>query len=326
MIRHTRRLPSPISRVSIRASTRHVPSLSSTSPTVACLIIGDEVLNGKTRDTNSHYLAQKCFQHGLELRQITVVPDAQDEIIGNVCSLSSKFGLIFTSGGIGCTHDDITYESMAKAFNLGLEYHQPTLDRMNTIGLQTMRKKQEDAEKAGKPRVERPEQTAQMVEARKRMALLPTGKDCDYVFAAQHLWVPIVRCNKNVHILPGVPSLFQALLDGFFINHLLPSLDTVPWTRKLIGTSLFESDIAPTLTEVQKKVKPLGINIGSYPKIGSVDAPFKEWKVKVVISVIGKDSKAVHEWAEVLRHRLQGFDVDSEEKAAIHRFIISTIH
>ena len=108
--------------------------------------------------------------------------------------------------------DDITYESVAKAFNLGLEYHEPTLEKMNTIGLQMMKKAQEDAEKAGKPIVQRPEQTAQMLDARKRMALLPIGKDCDYVYAAQHLWVPIVRCNKNVHILPGVPRLFQTLV------------------------------------------------------------------------------------------------------------------
>ncbi|TPX38297.1 hypothetical protein SmJEL517_g00091 [Synchytrium microbalum] len=316
-------IAAPSTSIQVAGVKTNRMSSSNVSNTVACLIIGDEARSyffalkmiEQLSAVSHHYLAQKCFEHGLELRRIVVVPDIEEEIIESVRILSSKFGLVFTSGGIGPTHDDITYESMAKAFNLQLEYHQETLEKMNTVGLQTLKAAQEDAEKAGKPVIKRPEPTAEMLEARKRMALLPLGKDCDYVYAAPHLWVPIVRCNKNVHILPGVPRLFQTLLDNFFINHLLPTIDTVPWTRKLVGTSLFESDIAPTLTDVQNKVKPLGISIGSYPKMRPVDAPIEEWKVRVVVSVIGKDSKAVHEWAEVLRSKVQGFDVDSEERA-----------
>lgn len=83
----------------------------------SCLIIGDEVLNGKTKDTNSNFLAQFCFTAGIDLKRIEVIADDEEEIIEAARRMSEKYDWVISSGGIGPTHDDITYQSMAKAFN-----------------------------------------------------------------------------------------------------------------------------------------------------------------------------------------------------------------
>lgn len=99
--------------------------------TAACLIIGDEVLNGKTKDSNSNYFAKFCFNLGIDLQRIEVIPDDEDVIVEAARRLSQKHDLVISSGGIGPTPDDITYQSMGKAFNAEpLEYHDETVRRM----------------------------------------------------------------------------------------------------------------------------------------------------------------------------------------------------
>lgn len=161
--------------------------------TAGCLIIGDEVLNGKTRDSNSNYLARWCFDLGIELKRIEVIADDEDEISEAVRRFAQNYDFVVTSGGIGPTPDDITYESQAKAFGaMPLEYHDETLKRM---------------EAHQKTRSYSHEQTEEMLTARKRMALFPTdGEGCsvDVIFPCEELWVPVVRMKGRVHILPGV--------------------------------------------------------------------------------------------------------------------------
>jgi molybdenum cofactor synthesis domain-containing protein len=89
--------------------------------TAACLIIGDEVLNGKTKDSNSHYLSKLCFSYGIQLKRIEVIPDDCGDIVKSVKNLVAAHDFVFTSGGIGPTHDDITYKSIAKAFYMPLK-------------------------------------------------------------------------------------------------------------------------------------------------------------------------------------------------------------
>ncbi|KAJ5492395.1 hypothetical protein N7453_010492 [Penicillium expansum] len=101
--------------------------------TAACLIIGDEVLGGKTIDTNSPYLAKFCFSLGIELKRVEVIPDDEEDIIEAVRRMSSRYDFVVTSGGIGPTHDDITYSAIAKAFNLKLALHQPAFERMKRL-------------------------------------------------------------------------------------------------------------------------------------------------------------------------------------------------
>ena len=101
--------------------------------TLALCIIGDEILNGKTQDTNSHYVAKKAFTLGLDLREIRVIKDVKEEIIMTIQHLSSSYDIVFTSGGIGPTHDDVTYESVAKAFNKELRLVPSVAERMKSI-------------------------------------------------------------------------------------------------------------------------------------------------------------------------------------------------
>ncbi|CAH1757635.1 3198_t:CDS:2 [Entrophospora sp. SA101] len=215
--------------------------------TSACLIIGDEILNGKTVDTNSGYFAKYCFNLGIELKRIEVVPDDEQTIIEAVRRLSKNFDFVITSGGIGPTHDDITYPTIAKAFNLQLASHQQTLDRMvdvasNTPYLKIMLK----------------EPSQEAIDARKRMALFPTPSLV--VYPNPKLWVPIVIVNNNVHVLPGIPRLFRELLDDY--QKYLKVGEK--FFRAFVKTFQPESFIAPILTELQEK--HLDIKIGSYPK------------------------------------------------------------
>ncbi|KAF8752406.1 Molybdopterin binding protein, partial [Rhizoctonia solani] len=101
-----------------------------TIKTAACLIIGDEILNGKTHDSNSNYFAKFCFERGVALKRIEVIADDEGEIVEASRRMVKNYDFVVTSGGIGPTHDDITYASLGVAFNNPLVLHQPTLERM----------------------------------------------------------------------------------------------------------------------------------------------------------------------------------------------------
>nr|CAG8444819.1 14549_t:CDS:2 [Entrophospora candida] len=143
--------------------------------TSACLIIGDEILYGKTVDTNSGYFAKYCFNLGIDLKKIEVIPDDEQTIIEAVRRLSDNFDLVVTSGGIGPTHDDITYPTIAKAFNLQLTPHQQTLDRMMYVNSNTPSLKAMSTELS-----------QETIIARNRMALFPTPSLV--VYPSPKLW------------------------------------------------------------------------------------------------------------------------------------------
>ena len=156
-----------------------------------------------------------------------------------------------TSGGIGPTPDDITYESIAKAFGKEpLEYDDETLHRME-ISIQHHYKDLSA--------------TDEMTKARKRMALFP--KDSEVIFPTEQLWVPVVRVNGNVCILPGIPSLFEALLYATQPYLRLDPNAPRP-IRTLVETMLPESVISPLLQRLTASGKKEGIRVGSYPKWG----------------------------------------------------------
>ncbi|TNY18271.1 MoaB/Mog domain-containing protein [Rhodotorula diobovata] len=244
-----------------------------------CLIIGDEVLNGKTRDSNSNYLAKMLFDLGVELKRIEVIADDEDEIAEAVLRMHKNYDLVITSGGIGPTHDDITYSSIAKAFGQGLEYHEETKHRM---------------EEMGKHRYNMNEQTEEQKTARLRMALFPKG--AEVLFVQEDLWVPVVRVGGKVCIFPGVPRLFERLVEGFVANYVtLPPSSEKPF-RVLVHTELPESSIAPFLTTLQERVKKELVRVGSYPKfLGGVD-----------VSLIGKEEPRLHELAQEVVKELKG--------------------
>jgi molybdopterin-biosynthesis enzyme MoeA-like protein len=161
------------------------------------------------------------------------------------------------------SHDDITYQSIAKAFGLKLKLHQEAYERMK---------------KLSKPHPSQPnfswDEDTPARKAKLRMIELPTDESRDLnkqvLFPHEDLWVPVACINGNVHILPGVPRLFEKLLDGLK-PLLVPRLSDPEGKgiyRILISTPLAESAVAPYLTELAARVEPKGVKVGSYPRWG----------------------------------------------------------
>jgi molybdopterin-biosynthesis enzyme MoeA-like protein len=161
------------------------------------------------------------------------------------------------------SHDDITYQSIAKAFGLKLKLHQEAYEKMKKLSI---------------PHPSQPnflwDEDSPARRAKLRMIELPTDESRDMkmqvLFPQEDLWVPVVVVNGNVHILPGVPRLFESLLDGLK-PYLIPRLTDPEGKgihRILISTPLAESVVAPYLTELAEKVEPKGIKVGSYPRWG----------------------------------------------------------
>lgn len=208
-------------------------------------------------DTNSAYLAKFCFKLGINLKRIEVIADDQSEIVEAVKRMSTNYDFVVTSGGIGPTHDDITYSSIATAFDLPLVEHEPTFTRMK---------------KLSKPHPSQPnfswDEPSPALEAKKRMVILPYDKNLadedQVIFTSPDLWVPVAVVNGNVHILPGVPRLFERMIDGMKPK-LLPRLTDPEGKgvyRVMFSTPLAESAVASYLTELAAKVEPEGVKVG----------------------------------------------------------------
>ncbi|ORX62764.1 Molybdopterin binding protein [Hesseltinella vesiculosa] len=262
--------------------------------TAACLIIGDEILTGKTQDSNSHTLAKFLFELGIDLKRIEVVADDAMAIGDAARSLSASHDFVFTSGGIGkayCpTHDDITYESLAKAFNLTMQ-----LESQTWVYL----KDRLDKTQGGSSKQAQPQATS--IDAVKRLATFPTP----HHLIRSKLPIPVVVVNSNIFVLPGIPRLFQLLLTTL-ADPLLARMGTKnasPFYRAQVGTLQPEPAIARFLSDLQAKHR-LDLKIGSYPKASDP-------KLKVVISVVGKDSDLVQAVAAVIRNQVDGWTIDS---------------
>ncbi|KAH8990740.1 MoaB/Mog domain-containing protein [Lactarius akahatsu] len=253
--------------------------------TAGALIIGDEVLNGKTLDRNSNYFARYCFENGIELKRIEVIPDEEDEIIEASRRMVQKYDFVITTGGIGPTHDDITYASLAKAFNQPLVHHAETLHRMTEMSKHRSWVHTQDEEQR---------------RAREKMALFPA--DAETLFVASDIWVPVIRLERKLCVFPGIPSLFQKMLDGLKAFLPLPPSSERPF-RHQIFTSLPESSIAPYLTSLQERVKEEGIRVGSYPLI----------RKGVYVSLIGQNEDRIRELGKEVEVNIQGRVVTEQE-------------
>lgn len=203
--------------------------------TAAMIVIGDEILSGRTKDRNIGHLADMMTAIGIDLKEVRIVADEEDEIVAAVNALRARYDYVFTTGGIGPTHDDITADSVAKAFGVPCEYDTAAYELLA-------------AHYAGRG--------LEFNEARKRMARMPRGAIAidNPVSAA-----PGFRIG-NVHVMAGVPAIFQAMLDN-----VVPTLTT---GEKLISATVHcpfgEGIIGGPLGEIQN-AHPETI-IGSYPK------------------------------------------------------------
>ncbi|GHJ86641.1 hypothetical protein NliqN6_3043 [Naganishia liquefaciens] len=258
--------------------------------TAGCLIIGDEVLNGKTRDSNSNFFAKHMFDLGIELKRIEVIADDEDEIIEAARRMVDKYDFVVTSGGIGPTHDDITYPSIAKAFDMPLTLNTECASRMQAS----------IAARGGFQ-----QQTPEQVEARQRMAMFPTGQGAEVLFVQEDKWVPVVRVMGKLCIFPGIPSLFEQLLIGLTPYLPLPPDSAKPF-RHLIFTEMPESSIAPFLTELHNRERKNGVRVGSYPML------YKG----VHVSLIGLDEAKIRELGKEVAEKLNGQVVEAAKQGA----------
>lgn len=231
-------------------------------PTAAAIIIGDEVLTGKVLDTNSHHLARALFGAGVSLSHIEVIPDVPATITAAVARLSAAHTHVFTSGGIGPTHDDVTYAAVGAAFGLPTAPCAAVLQRMAAL----------------QPEVD------WTLPARARMAELPDPCELRWT---DGLWVPTAVVGGNVYVLPGVPRLFRRMLDG-----LLPSLGGVgALDRRVIYTRRGEGTIAAPLAAVAADYPDVAI--GSYPRVdgggadGGGGGGAGDWRVRVTVEAEG---------------------------------------
>ncbi|KAF5647174.1 3'-phosphoadenosine 5'-phosphosulfate sulfotransferase (PAPS reductase) FAD synthetase [Fusarium sp. NRRL 52700] len=265
---------------------------SRTISTAACLIIGDEVLGGKTVDTNSAYFAKWCFNLGINLKRVEVIEDDEGEIVEAVQRMSDRYDFVVTR------HDDITYQSIAKAFNLPLKLHQETFDKMKLMSKVHPNQPKFDWD------VDSPARRAKL-----RMAELPIDESRDLrkqaLFPHDDLWVPVSVVNGNIHILPGIPRLFQRLLDGLK-PHILPRLSDPEGKgthRVLFSTPLPESGVADYLTTLAAKVGPKGVKVGSYPRWG---------KKNNTVTLVGRDLDYLESLVDEVQAGIQGMRVDAE--------------
>jgi len=210
--------------------------------TAGILVIGDEILSGRTKDKNIGYIAEYLTTIGIDLREVRVVADDGNAIVEALNALRARYTYVFTTGGIGPTHDDITADCVAKAFGVAIDYDPRAVamlkERYAVMG-------------------------TEMNEARMRMTRVPAGADLvpNKVSAAPGFWI------GNVIVMAGVPSIMQAMLDA-----VAPKLRTgVRMLSESVRADCREGDLGTELGEVAKAHPE--VMIGSYPFVDEVRGP-----------------------------------------------------
>ncbi len=236
--------------------------------TAAIVVIGNEILTGKFADENSPYLVQRLRELGVTVRRIAVIPDTFRAIGDEVRRSSDEHDLVFTSGGVGPTHDDITMESIARGFGVPLETRGELVD------------------------VLRRKLTSPVNEAALRMTQVPQG--------AEFWWdggliFPLV-VMRNVHILPGVPSILKLKFEA--VAHRFRQIPSLHSAR--VVTREREIQIAARLEEAL--VRFPGIEIGSYPR-------YDEGPMHVIVTIEGVDEQQVTACAHWLDEHMEPLDL-----------------
>ncbi len=200
--------------------------------TAGILVIGDEILSGRTKDKNIGYIAEYLTNIGIDLKEVRVVSDDEADIVAALDALRARYTYVFTTGGIGPTHDDITADSVAKAFGVGIDHHPEVVARF--------RERFKDQE---------------LNEARLRMARIPDGGE---LIQSATILAPGFRIG-NVIVMAGVPSIMQAMMDI-----IAPKLKSgVRMLSDTVKANAREGDIGTPLRAIQQN-HPETI-IGSYP-------------------------------------------------------------
>lgn len=212
-----------------------LPASASSIVTASILAIGDELLSGRTRDKNIGHLASVLTAAGIDLKEVRIVADDEEAIVEALNALRHRYDYVFTSGGIGPTHDDITADAVARAFGLPCEHD---ADAMRLLGDMYAARGME------------------FTEARQRMARMPRG--------ARHIANPVSTAPgfivENVHVMAGVPQVFVAMVEA-----VVPTLRTgAAMVSRAVASPFGEGDIGTALGAVQAAHKDT--SIGSYPR------------------------------------------------------------
>ncbi len=251
------------------------PTSPASVVTAAMLAIGDELLSGRTKDKNIGHLADVMTMSGIDLKEVRIVADEEEDIVEALNALRKRYDYVFTSGGIGPTHDDITADAVSAAFGLPCEHD---AEAMRLLGDMYRTREME------------------FTDARKRMARMPRG--------AAHIANPVSVAPgfivENVYVMAGVPQVFQAMLDN-----VIPTLKTgSKILSHAVSSPYGEGDIGTLLANVQKAHPET--SIGSYPRydgkkfsteivvrardIAAVDAAAQD--VAAMIESIGREKAA----------------------------------
>jgi len=205
-----------------------------TNPTAAMLVIGDEILSGRTRDSNLHYLASELTKAGIALTEARVVADDHATIVQAVNDLRARYDHLFTSGGIGPTHDDITADAIAAAFGVPITHRADAMARLSA-----------HYERSGIP----------FNDARQRMARIPQSA----ILIDNPVSIAPGFTVENVHVMAGVPNIFQAMLAS-----VLPTLTGgAPLLSQSLRVMRGEGDIAGPFGDLAVQFPDL--SMGSYP-------------------------------------------------------------
>jgi molybdenum cofactor synthesis domain-containing protein len=201
--------------------------------TACMIIIGNEILSGRTQDVNLNFLAKELNERGVRMTEARVIPDIEDTIVDTVNECRANFDLVFTTGGIGPTHDDITAVCIAKAFGVEVMYH-PDIEA----------------------RIRMREAPPEVMESRLLMARVPKGAD----LIDNPTGGPQGFQMENVYVMAGVPMVMQAMVSALTKERLG---GTDPVRSRTIGAHLGESQVAKQLGALQDKYPE--VDIGSYP-------------------------------------------------------------
>ena len=236
----------------------------------ALIIIGNEILSGRTQDKNLSYLANWLNEIGIQLSEVRVIRDEEKVIIDTVNYLRSEYNYVFTTGGIGPTHDDITSLSIARAFGVELE--------INDKALAILKEYYKDGE---------------LTEARMKMTMIPVG--------AELVDNPVSKAPgfkmDNVFVMAGIPSIMQGMLEG--ARMFLKGGDVV----KSMSIDVFtpESNVAQALTDLQKKYND--VEIGSYPFS-------KDNRFGTTLVMRSSNEKRLHQCDEELKELMKEYDTN----------------
>jgi molybdenum cofactor synthesis domain-containing protein len=210
--------------------------------TAGLLVIGDEILSGRTKDKNIGYVAEYLTRIGIDLREARIVADDENAIVEALNAMRARYTYVFTTGGIGPTHDDITADSVAKAFGVAIDYDERALallkERYAAMG-------------------------TELNQARMRMTRVPKDAELvpNKVSAAPGFWI------GNVIVMAGVPSIMQAMLD-----EVAPRLNTgIRMLSETVRADCREGDVGTELGEIAKAHPD--VMIGSYPFVDEVRGP-----------------------------------------------------